>query len=410
MRLSRAGGLLLLFIAGCLAPPDTETSSAPIIGGAASGPGDYPATGVLLSVYDFGGGQSFGSMTCTGTLIAPDVVLMAAHCTLDFFGGSIPFTNYFSFELDVSGFGMETMTLPADAVEFVELVPHPDFDINTQPPPGLNNYNDVGIGFLSQEVLTVTPAVVADAQDAPRLVVGAEVAIVGYGQRDPNVQEAGIKHQALTFINEVNQHEMQIGDMPPDDPQKCHGDSGGPTFLDVDDGRAPLRRLIGITSRAYDQSDCNKGGVDMRADAFRDWLNQTMQDRCASGARPSSVCANGGGLPIPGGQVPPPPDAGILDTGQDDAGVTPPEDAGTTGPDDAGMDPAVDAGSSPAPDAGTPTKPATGGGSRRDRDGRGCGCNASDRAGGAPHLLAGLLALLLMRRRRVSAGAAAPRE
>lgn len=387
MRLSLAGGLaLFLVLAGCAEPPDTGRAGSPIIGGTPSNAGDYPETGVILSVYDFGGGQTFGSMTCTGTLIAPDVVLMAAHCTIDFFGGSIPFTNYFSFQLDVSGFGMETMDLPPDAVAFEELVPHPDFDLNTQPPAGLGNYHDVGLGFLSQEIQTVTPAVVADDQDAPNLVVGAEVAIVGYGQRDPNVMEAGIKHQAITFINEVNDHEMQIGDMPPDDPQKCHGDSGGPTFLDVDDGRAPLRRVIGITSRAYDQTDCDRGGVDMRADAFRDWLDETMRARCTSGMRPSGVCGNGGGLPFPGGEVPPPPDAGIPDTGAEpDAGMMPPPDAGTATPEDAGT--------KTTPDSGT-TQPPIGVGARRDRD-DGCGCSAAGRSSPGAPVYAGLIGLLL---------------
>ena len=78
----------------------SERSQQPIIGGQPALAGEYPETGVLLTIYDFGGGQVFATPTCTGTLIAPDVVMMAAHCTIDLFGASPK--NYFSFELDVS--------------------------------------------------------------------------------------------------------------------------------------------------------------------------------------------------------------------------------------------------------------------------------------------------------------------
>ena len=113
MRRAALLGALLSF--ACTEGPfDHASSTEPIIGGTPSPPGDYPETGALLSVYDFGGGQMFGSFACTGTLIAPDVVMMAGHCTIDFFGGSVPFRNYFTFERDVSTFGMSSLTLPPD--------------------------------------------------------------------------------------------------------------------------------------------------------------------------------------------------------------------------------------------------------------------------------------------------------
>lgn len=43
--------------------------------------------------------------------------------------------------------------------------------------------------------------------------------------------------------------------------------------------------MIGVTSRAYDRSDCNKGGVDTRVDAFFDWLDGEMTKACDDGDR-----------------------------------------------------------------------------------------------------------------------------
>jgi uncharacterized protein (TIGR03382 family) len=379
------GALLAL---GCDDRALVGRSLEPIIGGQPSLAGEYPETGVLLAIYDFGGGQQFGSLLCSGTLIAPDVVMMAGHCTLDFFDGQVPSKNYFSFALDVSEFGMSTLELPPDAIEFNELVPHPMFDFNTMPPPGLGNYYDVGLGFLKEPFIGVTPGVVADDQDAPRLAVNLSVQIVGYGQTDPNDMVAGVKYQAVTFINEINPNEMQIGNVPPGDPQKCHGDSGGPTFADIDDGRAPLRRTIGITSRAYDDADCNKGGIDMRADAFRSWFDQTMRDRCTASMRPADQCANGGGLPLPGGMLPPPPDAGFPDTGE-------PEDTGVAEKDASQV---ADAGE--VEDAGSSVDAATTPTPRRKK---GCGCastreEAESSASLLP-LIAAAVALLGSRRR-----------
>ena len=45
-------------------------------------------------------------------------------------------------------------------------------------------------------------------------------------------------------------------------------------------------RLIGVTSHAYDSTDCaEKGGVDTRVDAFLDWIDAEMRSRCEDGSR-----------------------------------------------------------------------------------------------------------------------------
>ena len=51
--------------------------------------------------------------------------------------------------------------------------------------------------------------------------------------------------------------------------RKCHGDSGGPTYMKVQTQSAEKWRVVGITSHAYDESDCQKGGVDTRRQLAR---------------------------------------------------------------------------------------------------------------------------------------------
>ena len=54
-----------------------------IIEGEASQSGDYPAVGAIIGIANMNNGQTMASLVCTGTLVAPDVVVTAGHCTED---------------------------------------------------------------------------------------------------------------------------------------------------------------------------------------------------------------------------------------------------------------------------------------------------------------------------------------
>jgi hypothetical protein len=284
--------------------------SQPILEGEPSQASDYPATGVILAIVDTGEVQ-VGGVLCTGTLIAADTVLAAAHCVSDelmtMLGGDVEVRRYFSIALDVSTFGLSTVELPAGTVEVVGAVPHPRFSADSLESfrGGLAEFHDIGLLFLAEPVTAVTPAVTMRAQDSQAIEEGAEVAIVGYGQRVADFSpwqqpDAGIKYQAFSVINEVGATEMQVGDVAPT-PQKCHGDSGGPTYMAFDDGLVPALRIVGVTSHGYEDENCHRGGVDTRVDPYLRWLDTTLRESCEQGVR--SVCGHGGGLATP---LPPP--------------------------------------------------------------------------------------------------------
>jgi Trypsin len=278
---------------------------------------------------------------CTGTLVASDVVIAAAHCvnedliTMGF--GEVEDALYcVTFEEDQTWMSDQQYQgnppLPDDAVCGSHSVGHPDFDINTMVDGALANNNDVSLIFLDEPITDRPFAYMPQPGESDQIVEQMTVDIVGYGMEtadqspwnpDPNL--ANHRMWAETFINELGTHEMQIGDDATTG-RKCHGDSGGPTYATLDTDFEIHERVIGITSRAYlAQEDCNIGGVDMRVDAFLDWFEDEMINACDEGWRTD---CDEPGIPVPPTESTGDDDAADDDDDDDDAGLDDDDDGG----------------------------------------------------------------------------------
>lgn len=219
----------LLF--GLLAVPACVTSSSDsvgrveqgIVGGQMANPLDYPSVVALE--------EEPGNWFCTGTLIASDWVLTAAHCVADAPGTGL----HVRFDdADVND------TTGGVVVAVSEVHAHPDFDWEAWD-------NDVALLRLATPVTDRAPTpIYREAVPAATPVLD-----VGYGAADNNDGGAG----QLRAVEKVTADCAGANDptvsgdnlvcMDASDGRgSCFGDSGGPTFATI----GGTRVVAGITS------------------------------------------------------------------------------------------------------------------------------------------------------------------
>ena len=284
-------------------PNDTDSLStgtfdkSPIINGTSSSIEDYPETGAILMTADIdwgGSSQPFSTLVCSSTLIAPDVVLTAGHCvdeTSFTFGiGEIDNIDMrWTRSPDLREWdGMSASPAwPADAIKVWDYVAHPDYSLEGIQ-TGVSQGDDIALIFLEEAILDFEHAYLPTSSQGADLQEGDIVEIVGWGQQIatspweyPPADSYALKQHGTSEIVELGDYEFKVGELE-SDVRKCHGDSGGPSFKRIDD----YFRVVGVTSHAYDQTDCfETGGVDTRVDPYLDWIEQEMIDRCEDGTR-----------------------------------------------------------------------------------------------------------------------------
>jgi V8-like Glu-specific endopeptidase len=265
--------LALSPLLGCIDPatPSLATHEAPVIGGSASPAGKWPDTAALL----WGGYQE-----CTGTLIAPTVVLTAAHCIEGYTGG-IDLPD----QVLVGGTSLSRRHQEGELISVTRGVMYPNAWTTV----------DAAILILAQPAQTPPRPV---ATGWPRLDIrnGAAVQLVGYGTTDRNGNvETDALMEAMTEITDFdcstklgcNVQARPAGELGAggDGIDTCPGDSGGPAYLLTDYGAF----VTGITSRGYNDNRyaCSEGGIYGRPDKIIDWIEREAGVPVARGPEPA---------------------------------------------------------------------------------------------------------------------------
>lgn len=254
-----------------------------IINGTSATADIHPETGAVI--VELTGYEPLFS--CSSTLIAPDVVLLAAHCIdPEVYGAeveSVGWTRQTDVTLWLDGDNPEW---PDDVVMASDWVMHDLWSIASLS-YGLAENQDIALLFLATPVTDVTPAVIPTFDEVDEINEGDAVTIVGWGhQTDDQSGAVGYKMYGESDLSRLATYEFQVG-QDEDAVRKCYGDSGGPTFRTFPSSSSTVKdRIIGVTSHTYDVTGCSEtGGVDTRVDYYWLWIDSEMTARCQDGSR-----------------------------------------------------------------------------------------------------------------------------
>lgn len=245
--------LLPLLLAACTgpgaAPEAVSEAAAPIIGGTVT-TGD-PAVVLLVSYPS----DESTLATCTAALIAPTVLVTAAHCVDP--GTHVGHTFGVFTGPDASAYASVTQLKPQlAAVKSVHA--HPDYD--TAPPFRA----DIAVVVLEQP-LAVAPLPINRSLPSPSLV-GGPARIVGYGQVQYGKYNV-IKHEAATVLASIGPVDTAVvGDVKH---RSCIGDSGGPALVKIDG----IETIVGVDSYT-ETSGCLEAASYRRTDVYTAFLDE----------------------------------------------------------------------------------------------------------------------------------------
>lgn len=285
--MARWAGISLVCLAlGAIAVPATAAASdgakASIIGGHPGSIAEFPA---ITYIEAHEGDHGF---SCTGTVVAPRVVLTAAHCVESIEEGTITAPGDYAV---ATGVADPTKAGPTNISRIAEAHVFPGFD------PG-SLHGDAAILILSTPS-PAAPIALAGAADAPLYAGGTPVQLGGWGLTKPtagdiphNFNATTMTEQAPSFckshtraFNSEYSPAAQFCTLQP--PQKatgsCFGDSGGPAIGIRADGTAVQ---LGIISSGAPLCNTKKPNILTRTDLVSGWVAEWIAAIEAGAPRP----------------------------------------------------------------------------------------------------------------------------
>jgi secreted trypsin-like serine protease len=228
----------------------------------------HPNVGAMMAFYDPSTPNTLQEL-CSGTLVAPQVFLTAAHCT-----------DYLLNTLGITDVWVTFNTNSADGPYIHgSMVQNPQYDGKPA-----QNGNDIAVILLDSTPQGITPATLPqvglfDAMKANKtLTQSTAFTAVGYGDGNrqhtqgsgqPTFAFDGFRWQATSFFNALTNSWLRLTqNASVGAGGTCFGDSGGPNFV----GNSGTIAAITISG----DSACKSTNVDLRLDtkSAQDFLAQ----------------------------------------------------------------------------------------------------------------------------------------
>jgi secreted trypsin-like serine protease len=277
------GCAILAFLFSLPATASAEDGAqASVIGGRAAMIEEFPS----LAYIEAHEGRS--GFACTGTVVAPRVILTAAHCLEDLERGR--FTSAGDYAV-ATGTTTPGKALPENVFRVVDTHVFPGFD------PG-NLRGDAGILVLDRPT-SAPPIALAGPADASLYAGGASVQLAGWGLTRANAADGpgslratSMVVQAPSFCRQKTRRyypffsaaaQLCTLDVPSKKSGGCFGDSGGPVIGQRADG-VPVE--LGVVSTGGPFCSTKLPNIFTRADFVSTWVAEWIAAVEAGAPRP----------------------------------------------------------------------------------------------------------------------------
>jgi secreted trypsin-like serine protease len=283
---TRLGLVPLLFGLGAIPSACNSDSVSqtvnPIIGGVEVAADELPSVGVI---------KTNAGTICTGSLIAPQAVLTAAHCvepfSLGVLGADVPDDIVYKFSLtrDANTASDDEWLRTRGAVW------HESYQLQKE-----GGWNDIALLYLDAPLDGRPLQPLADETTMGILAPGARMAVAGYGVTRLDDDNAGVLTRGASQLEELQDLELRVD--PLAGQQGCRGDSGGPLFADES-----MAMQVGIASHiavggfspdtGLPDVACEHGVYYTRVDPYAAWIAAHLEPPPPSDS--SGGCSTGGG-------------------------------------------------------------------------------------------------------------------